>query len=466
MLKPADVRNYLDLRMRLSRTGDGRLMALMNAPLGEVQGELRIHLSQGEVQQALASAYQGSGTYVKRSAIGETLDPVRDVGRQLYSALFEGRRETLYRRSLGAAEGEGRGLRVRLELDDPEVAVLPWEFLHDGRDFVGLSNWSPVLRSHPMRMPPPAAPLSRLRVRILTADVTGRWGEVDGEIDRIGALGQRTSRLAVEVIRDVTWEGLRAAVADTEFEVLHFIGTGAEAQDGSQVLALLDPEGNGSREAFSTRPFQLVRSAGVSRVLGGNRHLRLIVLSGWETDRIAAELANPGTWAGAVDRGERNLAIVGMRGKITDRSCVAFTEGLYRGVVAGRPLEAAVTQGRQEIDLQSPGSREWGLPVFYLQAAEGVLLAELSEAAGPAVVEEGLGLETLATPPPDPNRQREWKKLRLLLGVRERNLRALEEQEAAYRGPAPELLRTQISETKSEIGRLEEELEALQSDAS
>jgi hypothetical protein len=145
---------------------------------------------------------------------------------------------------------------------------------------------------------------------------------------------------------------------------------------------------------------------------------------------------------------------------------MAFTESLYRGAVAGRPLEAAVTQGRQEIDLQNPGSREWGLPVFYLQAAEGVLLSEPSETAGPAAVEEGLGLEALATPPPDPNRQREWKKLRLLLGVRERNLRALEEQEAAYRGPAPELLRTQIAETKSEIERLEEELEALQSDAS
>jgi hypothetical protein len=155
-----------------------------------------------------------------------------------------------------------------------------------------------------------------------------------------------------------------------------------------------------------------------------------------------------------------------MRGKITDRSCLAFTEGLYRGVVAGRPLEAAVTQGRQEIDLQSPGSREWGLPVFYLQAAGGVLLSEPSETAEPAVVEDGVGLETLATRPPDPKRQREWKKLRLLLGVRDRNLRALEEQEAAYRGPAPELLRTQIAETKSEIERLEEELKVLQSDAS
>jgi hypothetical protein len=347
------------------------------------------------------------------------------------------------------------GLRLRLRADDDKLAALPWEFLYDGRDFVSLSPWSPVVRSYPQAGTPRSLDsLSRLRQCIMTADVTGNM-EAGVEIEVLQKLGSGAGQLEIEVVQEVTWPRFREVVARDDFDVLHFIGTGSGGLDEAQMLALLATEQDPAQETQGVRPYELVRTAALAEALRSGPRLRLIIFSACDTDRIAGELT--------ARLGGSSPAIVGMRGKIINDSCIAFSAGLYRGICAGLPLEAAVTQGRQEIDMYSPGSREWGLPVLHMGASDGTMLSRPSISPQAQVLPEGALDFSVPEPPPDPGIRREWEKVRMMLEIRERNLQALEEQRASYRGTVPAVVETQIDETRAEIADLQARLNSIPS---
>ena len=457
MLKAPEIQSYIDLWIHLWRTDDGQVQVRMESPAGAFEGSLRLYLDPQEVKVALASAARTGSAYLKRSGSIDSLDPVRDVGAQLFEALFEGRRESLYRHSLRMAEEKGVGLRLRLQVDDDKLAALPWEFLYDGRDFVSLSPWSPVVRSRPLAQAPRLLDsLSRLRLCIMTADVTGGM-QTEREIEALQGLDKGSSQLEIDVVQEVTWPRFREVVARDDFDVLHFIGVGSGggAPDDAQVLVLMGTEQDPTQESQGVRPYELVRTATLADALRSGQRLRLIVFSADDTDRIAGELT--------VRLGGSGPAVVGWRGSPSIYSCIAFSEGLYRGILAGLPLEAAVNQGRQEIDRYSPGSREWGLPVLYMGASDGLMLSRPSTPLHAEVVPEGALDFSVPEPPPDPSSRREWEKVRMMLEIRERNLQALEEQRASYRGTVPAVVETQIDETKAEIADLQARLGSIES---
>jgi hypothetical protein len=54
-------------------------------------------------------------------------------GRLLFDRLFDGSVRDVWRESVGRASAVAdRGIRLRLWIDSPELAALPWELLHDG----------------------------------------------------------------------------------------------------------------------------------------------------------------------------------------------------------------------------------------------------------------------------------------------------------------------------------------------
>jgi hypothetical protein len=287
----------------------------------------------------------------------------------------------------------------------------------------------------------------------MTADVTGNM-EAEREIEVLQKLAKETSQLEIDVVQDVTWPRFREILSGDDFDVLHFIGTGSASPDDDQMLALLDPDQDPAQQTQGVRPYRLVRTAFLAEALRRERHLRLIVLSACDTDRIAGELT--------LRSAGSSRAVLGIRGKISVDSCIAFSGGLYRAILGGLPLEAAVTQGRQAIDGYSPGSREWGLPVLHMRGADTLLLSRPSAPPQEAAIPKGALEFAVPQPPPDAGSRREWEKLRMLLEIRERNLQALEEQQASFQGTVPAVVVAQIDETRSEIADLRERLDSLQ----
>lgn len=65
-------------------------------------------------------------------------------------------------------------------------------------------------------------------------------------------------------------------------------------------------------------------------------------------------------------------AVVAMQFEITDSAAIDFAKGFYGAIANGRPVDAAVGQGRQAIFMQN-NDIEWSTPVLYLRAVDGVI---------------------------------------------------------------------------------------------
>ena len=70
------------------------------------------------------------------------------IGECLFAALIVGTVRDAYVRSLMRAREQNKGLRIRLIIEAPEIAVLPWECLYDPQegDHVCLLRETPLTR--------------------------------------------------------------------------------------------------------------------------------------------------------------------------------------------------------------------------------------------------------------------------------------------------------------------------------
>ena len=95
----------------------------------------------------LDNEHLGSATTRRRSAsLSEGV--VEDFGDGPVDLLLAGDIRTCFELSRREAQVQGKGLRIKMRVDDPELAVLPWEYLYDrGQgEFTALSRYTPVVR--------------------------------------------------------------------------------------------------------------------------------------------------------------------------------------------------------------------------------------------------------------------------------------------------------------------------------
>ena len=163
-----------------------------------------------------------------RRSVSAAEHPVRDIGRQLFEALFTGSIYGVYRASLGVAQQRGTRLRVVLRLAAPELAALPWEMLFDPETETYLCRHEPLVRRH---VPAPYTPdplevRDPLRILGLVSSPRGMSSlDVDAEKRQ---LADPTAEGLVEVtwVAEATWAQVHARLLAGEWHVLHFVGHG------------------------------------------------------------------------------------------------------------------------------------------------------------------------------------------------------------------------------------------------
>src|SRR5215210_4949840 len=158
MRSPAqDIAHFQELRVEMhaipsyERNTERSFTLRVSAPgdIGASEESIRpFPLSADEIGRALASITQASQQWVTRGAILDTLDPLKEIGTRLFTCLFEGENGRLYQQSLSQAQAGGEGLRLRLEIDDPALAAIPWEALYDvyRQVFITLATDSQIIR--------------------------------------------------------------------------------------------------------------------------------------------------------------------------------------------------------------------------------------------------------------------------------------------------------------------------------
>lgn len=367
---------------------DGRYaLAVLSSPSGQARAAMAFPWTPAELEARLVALEDavlgGGGATASQDALA--------FGSQLFDALLTGEVRTVYDRSRQTVADSGDGLRIRLRVNAPDLATVPWEFLYDPRaaEFLALSRLTPIVRylelplgEQTLAVKPP------LRILGLVAapsdapalDVQREKARLEQAVQPLQAKGQ------VELVwlEDQTWRGLQAAMQAGPWHIFHFLGHAAfDAPSGEGMLLLAGDDGRATR----------VSASQLAGLLADHRTLRLAVLNACEGAKGSEQSRFSSIAAGLVRRGLP--AVLAMQYEISDRAAIEFTSSFYAALAAGLPIDAAVSEARKAIDLALAGSLEWGTPLLHMRTPDGVLWEMQAKRKLPALAIAGAAAAAL-----------------------------------------------------------------------
>ncbi len=369
--------NYLDFELEIGQ-GSGREypVALVRSPAGEARATIRFPFDELELEnhlQKLEIALLRSGGKRRRVLLPEE-QTVQSFGQHLFDVLLAGEVRSRYDVSQSEARQQDKGLRLKLRIQSPELAALPWEFLYDSRqgEYVCLSRDTPLIRY--LELPQVIRPLSVTPPLRILAMISSPHDleplNLDREKQRVE---EATKSLRAQGLLEFTWlEGqtwrdLQRAMRGGPWHGFHFIGHGGFDRNAEEGLIALATEQGETYRLFATE---------LARLLADHRSLRLAVLNSCEGARGGKRDIFSSTAAIMVRRGIP--AVLAMQYEITDRAAIEFARSFYEAVAEGMPVDAAVAEARKSISLAVTNTLEWGTPVLYMRSPDGVLFS-LSE---------------------------------------------------------------------------------------
>ncbi|MCA9973480.1 MAG: SUMF1/EgtB/PvdO family nonheme iron enzyme, partial [Anaerolineales bacterium] len=381
-------------------------VAVLQSPAGEAQESvtfpfdsiaLELHLT--KLENALLKS--GGG---RRLLLSPQEADVQAFGRALFDFLMHGEVGRRYAVSYDRCQQAGRGLRLKLRIQDPALAALPWEFLHDRRfnQYLALSQRTPVLRYlelprplPPLRVPPP---LRLLGMVANPRNLPPLKVELEKErIARATADLQAAGLLELTWLAGQGWRDLQRAMRRQPWQIFHFIGHGGFDRERDEgYLMFADARGEAQR----------MSATGLARLLGDHDTLRVALLNACEGGQSGADVFS--STAAALVRGGIPC-VLAMQYAITDAAAVEFARTFYEALADGLPIETTVSDARKSISLHREGSLEWGTPIFFTHAPDGVLFeltAPLAAASNaPSVTPAAAQTETETAKKPGPVRR-------------------------------------------------------------
>ena len=355
----------LQLRVRPGQRGAYRVEAV--APDGSrASGTFRLPVDETQLDNFVLQVGQPRRNV--RKFRSPQMERAKDFGGRLFEALVAGDVRDLYRSARSGAEARGVGLRVTLYLTEvPTLMSVPWEFLFERPSFLAQSIYTPLVRSLDLkyvRQPHPVVlPLRILGVVSRPKGVVAL--DVEGEQQRLAEALAPLSEAGL-----VTLEWLpRATLSDLhdvisrpgEIHVLHYIGHGAYDERTDSGILLFEDE-DGLRHE--------VTGEELGTLLQDEHSLRLVVLNSCEGARTSHVDPFSGVASSLVEVGIP--AVIGMQFEITDEAAVTFGESLYKAIVNGYPVDAALAQVRKAI-FAARHDVEFGTPVLFLRATDAHL---------------------------------------------------------------------------------------------
>ena len=380
--------DYLDFELEIAAAVDGEYALRVRSRAGETIGSMRLPFDRTTLDERLrvvqarilemptpvaAGASAANGADARPSPATDA--DVKALGADLFEALFRGSIRALLASSQREAEGRHDGLRIRLRLEAPDLAALPWEFLYDGDrgDYLTLAASTPLVRY--VRLEAPAEPLrvrQPLRILGVVASPTGLPAlNVDRERQRLElALEGARGRGAVELV----WLGgqtaryLQAALRQGPWHILHFIGHGGFDPDKGEGLIVLAGDDGGPELLYATN---------LARLVADHDPMRVVVLNACEGARGNEVDLFSSTAALLVRHG--TPAVVAMQFEITDEAAIEFSRSFYAALADGDAVDTSLGEARKGMAIHLEGSLEWGTPVLYTHAHDGVLFSVTKE---------------------------------------------------------------------------------------
>ncbi len=287
---------------------------------------------------------------------------------------------SMFLRSLEAV-GPDEGLRLRLVLDNPQLANLPWEYLYVGRageeigrdGFLALDPRISFVRHEAIPIVPgsvTAVTANRPLKMVVGLSAPSDAPRLDLEAERefIEKALEDVQGIEIEFVRNLTIEKLEAACYGAHF--FHFAGHGQfddedEPEGGGAIV--LEDSGGDSYLFLAENLALTLRGAGV----------RVAVLGACESGRRDGV----NVWSGVASILMRAgiPGAVAMQYEVYDDSAIAFARRFYQSLAAGLSLDEAVVAGRLAIlNAGGPDDVDWGVPVLYMRSPDGVVFPEVA----------------------------------------------------------------------------------------
>jgi hypothetical protein len=312
-----------------------------------------------------------------------TLQEIIALGEDLGKALFPPKVRDLYLRSLASLE-ETEGLRIRLMLDPYALADIPWEYVY-------LSDAD--------------TPASQKRANgflVFGPQISlVRYQQIGKALGKIETVGEESLRMVAILSNPDDTPGLNLAKEEQNIRealnglpqiqpefypnvtienllkilikpahIFHFSGHGGfqgsmgdtfGSEEGEGTLALTGEDGQAVDFPAEKLAMNLAGRGVRFAMLGACESSKVDQINAWTGIAPALTLAGI-------------PAVVGMQFKVRDPNAIAFSNILYDSLAAGLTIDEAVTKGRLAIyTLGNSDERDWGVPVLYLRAEEGVL---------------------------------------------------------------------------------------------
>ena len=361
------------------RTEEGYSVRILDSPHGQAKGILQLD------DDALEELTDALAVIEERETDADTLAQIGDF---LFDALFADDILTLYRQSLAVVHGQEGRLRVRLHIEPPKLAALPWEFLHDAgtSSFPAIAPETALMRFIPMKLPVRATAIE-LPLRILVV-IANPEGVVPLDVAQETRILQEAlqpqidaGRIQLQVIDKARIETINQAMRSYEPHIFHFVGHGLF--DGDQAYVVLEDD-NGMAKPVDETVFR--------EIFAASKETRLAVLNACQTATVSSTRPLAGLAPNLLQR--KLSGVIAMQYTVADKAALIFARDLYRSLALGLPLEAAVSEARKAIYMEwGPDMPDWGTPVLFLRAKDGQLFNVAEPAAPPPA---------LQIPPPPP----------------------------------------------------------------
>jgi tetratricopeptide (TPR) repeat protein len=376
--------------------------------------DLLVHL---EPQWMLDKAVpRDAGEAIKRSPGDSVTTPdekkLASYSQRLYGFLFGDGRD--WNAFLRYNDAYHRQARVTLALHKNAAALwrLPWEYLHDGQDFLALHGRFLLARMpYGLRQLDPAPVALPVQILVVVAapddqkplDTEEEIGVIQAALDE----AVRQGSVQVEYLDDATLPAIGDALRRFRPHVLHYTGHGKyDTKSARSFLALEDEDGRTQLAGIQElRPY-----------LKDAPDLRLVVLSGCQTAQTSDVDAFSGVATGML---EADIpAVLAMQYSILDQSGIKLAEAFYAALAKGDTPDQAMLRVRLalwQFD-QGPGY-DWGVPALYLRAQGMRLVDPTVETLSATSLQRAAAIDVggLPLPPHFVGRKRELRQLRRAL---------------------------------------------------
>lgn len=261
---------------------------------------------------------------------------------------------------------EGEHLRLRLNVRPPELARLPWELLYNRYEqtFLVTRRTMPLVRfvdSNP-------SPLTRHGNTDETKSLLVQSNPKDleplnllaSELAILKSLGRHSD---ITTLNKVTPSRLREKLQSERFHIFHYDGHSHLEPDSKDGFLSLEDKNGFTRHLNATE---------LSNYLDGTG-IKLVVLASCESSATSQRFI--GIAQHLIKANSNIHAVVAMQFSVSDVAAIAFSQGFYKALVTGFPIDIAMSAGRLAVieTINDSESIEWATSVIFMRTNDGNL---------------------------------------------------------------------------------------------